>query len=135
MGVKDSQESGAATDALPVCLGSRIGMGAHGYPGGITSPNIPDTRAAWGNLVSPCEPWWDLGNMGSTEYDSWAVHISNVFVLCAFLIATNKTVNPYFLPNPSSAFASASGLPTSSASIAICATQGEQDHCTYSDDK
>lgn len=73
--------------------------------------------------------------MGSTDYDSWAVHISNVFVLCTFLIATNKTVNPYFLPNPSSAFASASGLPTSCARRVICATQGEQDHCINLDDK
>lgn len=52
-----------------------------------------------------------------------------------FYIATNKTVNPYFPPNPSSAFASASSLPTNCASTVICAAQGEQDPRTYLDDK
>lgn len=42
-------------DALPVCLGSRVWMGAHRHPGGSTSPNIPDASAVWGILVSPCE--------------------------------------------------------------------------------
>lgn len=119
---KDSQVSGAVPDALPV-FGLQSRDGVHGYPGSITSPNIPDTSTA-------CLETWKARSMipGLYTFQMYLYRADSY-------IATNETVNPYFLPNPSSAFASVSGLPTNCTSTVICATQGEQDHRTYSDDK
>lgn len=59
-----------------------------------------------------------------------------MYLYCVhFYIATNKAGNPYCFPSPFPAFASASSLPPSCASTVLCATQGDQEHCTYLDEK